>query len=72
MNVLKMTSFSLIFGVAVPYYFVKDCKSTEITKVPINGTIVTVPVSNLHYKIYNIINYSAIGVVSGLIIGNFI
>ena len=51
MNVIKMTSFSLIFGIAVPYYFVKDCESTEITKVPINGTIVTVPVSNLHYKI---------------------
>lgn len=72
MNIVKMTSCSLVLGILVPYYFIKDENNDEKTNLIINRSKINLQVPLYYSKFKNTVNYSIAGIISGIFISNFI
>ena len=72
MQLFKTCSCSVLFGILVPYFLLNNDKNEKILSFYINSTKLVVPYPENYEKFRDIVNYSTIGAISGMIIGSCI
>ena len=74
MQLIKTCSCTVLGSILLPYFIVKRYKNDKNRHLTfyINSTKIIVPYPDSYEKFRNIVGYSTIGAISGMILGNFI